>query len=270
MQCGISTSCFYPEDTLTSLQKVVRAGAPVTEIFLNTFCEVEEDYVQALRRVVAESGIRVAAVHPFSAMLDGFFFASTYAARMPDGLRLFRRYFEVCQALGANKLNFHGDHDHNAKLFPNSQYAEHFRTIAALGREYGVTLCHENVSYCRLGHPEAVRKLTPLFGEYAAYTLDIKQVQRHGGPCVQEMLQAMGKNIRHLHISDHDETRDCIPPGTGQYDFQAMIHFLKQIGYQGDLIIELYSDGFGSTEELVAAMRYIEERINAENEEDQP
>ncbi len=267
MRCGVSTSCFFPEDTLRSLQKVVQIGSPVTEVFLNTFSEVEEDYVQALRREVRRSGIQVVAVHPFSSMLDGFFFASPYATRLQDGLRLFKRYFEVCQALGADKLNFHGDHDYSAKIFPDSRYVEHFGAIAALGREYGVTLCHENVSYCRLGNPEAVRGITPLLGEDAAFTLDIKQVQRHGGPSVQAMLDAMGKNIRHMHISDHDGTRDCLPPGTGHFDFKAMIRFLRETGYRGDLIIELYSDGFSSLDELAESMRYIQALLNEENEE---
>ena len=96
MRCGISTACFFPEDTLLSLQQVVQTGSPITEVFLNTFREAEDDYIHKLCQVVQQSGIQVVSVHPFSSMLDGFFFASPYATRFDDGMALFEKYYVAC------------------------------------------------------------------------------------------------------------------------------------------------------------------------------
>ena len=44
MQCGISTSCFYPQETAEALSALRGAGVETVEIFLNTFSELELSY----------------------------------------------------------------------------------------------------------------------------------------------------------------------------------------------------------------------------------
>ncbi len=266
MRCGISTACFFPQDTLQSLQQVIAIGSPVTEIFLNTFSEIETPYVDELYRCVHDAKIEVVAFHPFSSMLDGFFFASTYERRFFDGEALYRRYFEICKRFGAKKLVFHGDHEQNFFPFPKEKYAQHFRKLSALARSYDVTLCHENVFYCRLGASEAVREIKPMLQEAAAFTLDIKQAYRKGEK-IEEMLAAMGKEVRHIHISDHNQEKDCILPGQGDFDFKGMIQQLQAMHYEGDLIIELYQDGFDSASDLAKARCYIDDVIRECEEE---
>lgn len=107
-------------------------------------------------------------------MLDGFFFASPYAARMRDGIALYRRYYEVCNLFGADKLVFHGDYAQNVGHLSLEEYAANFRALAEVGRGYGVALLHENMFYCRLKTPEDVRHLRALMGEIAAFVLDTK------------------------------------------------------------------------------------------------
>lgn len=256
MRCGISTACFYPDSTLDSLKQVVETGAPVTEIFLNTFSEMDQPYIEKLMKVVYSSGIQVASVHPFTSMLEGFFFASGYEGRFEDGMRIYRRYYEICRLLGADKLVFHGDHVMRVGGLSLEEYAKSFRTLAAVAREYGVFLCHENVSRCRLGDSAAVSAIRPLMREYAAFVLDIKQVLRKDAS-IEEMIQAMGRAIRHIHISDHMPDNDCLPPGQGVFDFPDFIKRMKEIGYKGDYIIEVYEDSFSDTKELIESMQYI-------------
>lgn len=257
MRCGISTACFYPENTLKSLQSVIDAGAPVTELFLNTFSELEDGFICKVKDMVSSSGIEISSVHPFSSIIEGFFFASWYEGRMDDGIGLYRCFFEICKELGADKLVYHGDHKRNERIFPDDRYAEIFRHLAGMGRECGVTLCHENVYYCRLGEPRRVKEIRPLLGEYANFTLDTKQVQRWGST-IEEMIDAMDGRICNVHISDYNGGQDdCLPPGAGQFDFSALISDLKAKGFDGDLIIELYREGFRDVAELREAMKYV-------------
>lgn len=257
MACGISTANFFPENTLNALRDLVGAKVPVTEIFLNTYSEMEDDYVNRLLDVIEASGIRVTSVHPFSSPLEGFYFATNYESRLSDGIKFYRRFFEICQVFGADKLVFHGDHAYNEEYFPMDEYVANFSALARVGREYGVTLCHENVSYCRLGDPAAVRAFRMLLGDEAAFVLDTKQVKRKGAD-MRDMLDAMGGAVRHVHISDYNQKSNCLPPGQGDMDYPGFIARLKQMGYAGDFIIELYRDNFEDLDELVRAMQYID------------
>ena len=58
MQCGISTSCFYPQETAEALSALRGAGVETVEIFLNTFSELELSYTERLRSVLQDAGIR--------------------------------------------------------------------------------------------------------------------------------------------------------------------------------------------------------------------
>ncbi len=257
MRCGVSTACYFPLDTCAALERVAATGAPITEVFLNTFSEAEDVYVQRLGGIVEASGIEVVSVHPFSSMLDGYFFASTYESRMADGLALYRRYFEICNLLGAKKLVFHGDAAYNIKLFPAERYAENFGALAAMGREYGVALLHENVYYCRLNTPADVAAIKPLLGENAAFVLDTKQAHR-AGVSAFDMAKAMAPDIRHVHISDFSKGKDCLLPGGGAFDFTAFLAGLRGLGYDGDLIIEVYSDCYTGDGEVRRALEHVQ------------
>lgn len=257
MRCGVSTACFYPQQTLDSLKMLADAGVVVTEVFLNTFSELEDGYIARLADVAAQNGMDVVSLHPFSSAMEGFLFASEYAGRFADGVQMYRRFFEAAQHLGAGRVVFHGDHAYNMERFAMPRYAERFRQLSAVAREYGVALCHENVSYCRLAQPAAVQELRPLLGADAAFVLDTKQAVR-AGTTVWEMLRAMGKDVRHVHISDHSKQGNCLPPGQGEEDFAALIAALRAGGYRGDLIIELYEDNFGGMDDLAGALAYVQ------------
>ena len=257
MRCGISTACFYPLDTVESLKKLADSGVKVIELFFNTDSELEDAYLGKLLGIIKDADIDVSSVHPYTALMEGFYFASEYGARLEDGLRRYRRYFEVCQVLGSDKLVFHGDHDYNVDKFPIEQYAENCKCLAALGHQYGVTLCHENVAYCRLGWPERVNTLTPLLGKDAAFVLDLKQARRKN-ILVCDMLTAMNGNIRQVHISDYRDGENCLAPGRGSFDFADFFRELATAGYDEDLIIELYSDNYASLDELISSMHYIQ------------
>ena len=89
MQCGISTSCFYPQETAEALSALRGAGVETVEIFLNTFSELELSYTERLRSVLQDAGMRAAALHPFTSGMETFFFASEYGGRLEDGLRIY-------------------------------------------------------------------------------------------------------------------------------------------------------------------------------------
>ena len=93
MQCGISSACLYPCETKDALAQIAGLQAGPVEIFLNTFRELDEDYLAGLARTVRAAGCRVTSLHPFTCALEPFLFFTEYQNRFEDGVALYRRYF---------------------------------------------------------------------------------------------------------------------------------------------------------------------------------
>ncbi|MFQ9680998.1 MAG: hypothetical protein ACLRZH_13785 [Ruthenibacterium lactatiformans] len=81
---------------------------------------------------------------------------------MEDGLRIYRRYFEVCRVLGIPRVVFHGDYRQTP--FPFQRHCENYLLLRRTAREYGVDFCQENVVRCKCGLPEYVRQMREYTG----------------------------------------------------------------------------------------------------------
>ena len=66
---------------------------------------------------------------------------------LEDGLRIYRRYFEVCRVLGIPRVVFHGDYRQTP--FPFQRHCENYLLLRRTAREYGVDFCQENVVRCK-------------------------------------------------------------------------------------------------------------------------
>ena len=259
MKIGISSSCFYPENTLTSLEKTLALGAPVAEIFLNTFRELEPDFVNRLYHAAAQSSGKVISIHPFTSAFEPFLFFSEYEGRLEDGLAIYRRYFEVCQKMGASILVFHGNT--RGRKVTMEQYAKSFCRLAAEGEKYGITVAQENVDRCQCGDPAAVEELKRYADRPVKFALDLKQCRRYGCD-IMEMARAMGpENICHLHLSDCTLERPSALPGAGSFDFKSLFAELQRQGCRADAVVELYRGDYGAEEELRSALAYLNQQI---------
>ena len=60
----------------------------------------------------------------------------------------------------------------------------------------------------------------------------------------------MGENIRTVHISDVDENGKIKLPGKGVFDFEELFTRLKDVGFDGSALIEVYKDDYGEIKEI--------------------
>lgn len=255
MQCGISTACFYPQDTLESLCTVCGTGVGITEIFLNTFSELEPDSVERLRDILNAFGTSARSLHPCSSMLETFFFASEYHGRLADGLRLYRRYFEICRLLGIPRVVFHGDYMQTP--YPFEKHCENYVLLRRAAQGYGVEFCQENVVRCKCGRPEFIRRMREYTDDAVSFVLDVKQQRRAGVP-LWEMMDAMQGKISHIHLSGETPQNDCVTPDETNFPLDAFLRRLVRDGFAGDMVIELYRGGFSDVNELREAASHIE------------
>lgn len=253
MRIGMSSSCFYPEETESSLRRIGEAGAKTAEIFFNSPSELHGDLLRELCAIKAHYGMDVVSVHPFMSFAEGFWLFSEYERRFRDSLEFYPRFFEAAQALGAHLFVLHGAK--HLKLEPD-RYAERLFLLNEKAKPYGVQVAHENVVYYVGEDPAFMQRLRTQLGRDFAMVLDLKQAYRAGADPFA-FIETAGDHIVHVHISDSDGSHDCLPPGRGAFPFLRLFRALQDVGYNGKYIIELYRHNFRDERDLSEAQAFL-------------
>lgn len=247
MKIGVSTASLYPLHIEDAFAKIAEMGIKTAEVFANSTCEAREPYISQICGLRDQNAMTVPSFHPFSSPMESVFLFSTYDRRVEEMLELYREFFGAMNRLGAKIFVVHG------AILSSKCTAEHylkqFRLLCEAGREFGVTVAQENVSYCLSGDLDFLKLMKRELGEYASFVLDLKQARRSKRDPL-EYLDALGTSVVHCHLSDANADRDCLPIGKGDFDFESLIKRLRSVGYDGALIVELYRDNYGEFTEL--------------------
>ncbi len=255
MAIGISTSCLYPLETEKSLDILGKIGVKACEIFLNSPSETTLQFAKILNKIRDEYGIKISAVHPFSSFAETYMLFSAYLRRFDDMLEFYKRNFEVTAALGADFSVIHGALT-GAKI-SDTEYFERFGKLVEEGKKYGIKVCHENVNRHFCESPVFIEKMKEYLGDDFKLVFDVKQAVRAGFSPL-EFAEKFKNDIVHIHISDHTDSADCLPPGNGIFDFKKLIEIMNSADYEGDYIIELYRENFGGENDLKKSMIYMQ------------
>ena len=254
MAIGISTACYYPLETELALEQVGKSGAKVTEIFFNSPRELKSSFLDILADIRDFYGMRVCSVHTFTAAADSYLFYSNYQRRFEDGLDYLKRFYNAAAELGAEYVIMHGDKI-TGKL-PDEEVAEHFMMLENEANSFGVHVLQENVNRYRSADPEFIKNLIHNTDGKALFCFDVKQAVR-SGHMPYEVLDAMGENVRHVHLSDHSAAGDCLLPGKGGFDFNSLFQYLNSIGYRGDYVVEIYNHCYKNTDEIANSLNFL-------------
>jgi sugar phosphate isomerase/epimerase len=120
----------------------------------------------------------------------------------------------------------------------------------------GLRLAYENVHWTYFATPEFFRRLKPYTG--VAVCLDIKQAMqaRHS---VDEYIEVMGNRLKNVHICDYDQNGKLMLPRRGIVDFKGLFKRLRQVGYDGPCMIEVYSGDYDSLSEISDSIKYLQD-----------
>ena len=207
MKLGISTACLYPLETEKALIELGKAGIKYTEIFFNCESELKPDFIKLLSKIANEYGITVTAIHPTMSLAESFMLFSAYDRRLYEGLSQFERYGEIAAELNAPYIILHGGKPNG--ILDDKAYCERFMQINSATKKGGGILLQENVAKFRAGNIDFLKMMVDNLGDEVGFCLDIKQSIR-GGYSPFDAISAVGKNIRHLHISDNNNQKDCM------------------------------------------------------------
>lgn len=260
MKAGMSTACLYPAELEKAFRFIAENGVKNSEIFVNSHCELSDPYRGEMLALQKEYGVSVASVHPFTCPMEPMMFFTHYERRVGDMIDYCKNFFEYMNLFGAEFFVLHGNKPQNQ--CEDELYFERYLRLQEAAKEFGVCVVQENVSRCTGGSLDFLKKMKKALGDKAAFVLDTKQAIRAGHDPI-EMVKALGANIKHVHFSDSGKAGDCLKFGCGEYDNKTFFTELKNAGYGGSVIIELYREGYGQEKELpenyFALKKFLEE-----------
>ena len=257
METGISTACLYPMETERALDLLLGLGFRQFEVFLNCESELQRPFLRELKARAHEYGAVFTSVHPFTSAMESSLLFGNYPRRTAEAFAFYRRYCEAAAYLGGKYVVIHGQPLGHGAL-SDEGYWERFGELYRLGREEGAWPAQENVRNLRASDPACLRGMRQHLGEDCAFVLDVKQCRMMGHP-VEEVAQAMGGRLVHVHLSDCRAGEPCLLPGAGEFDLAGFRALLEAQGYQGSVITEVYRRNFGGLRELSAAKQAVEQ-----------
>ncbi len=254
MKVGISTaSLFLRKNNEEALPLFDAWGVPCAEVFLTSFCEYAPAFARTL--AAAKGGVEIHSVHVLNTQYEPQLYAE-HPRVLEDANGWLREVLSSANILGAHNYTFHGI----ARL--KRTFRENWQRFSAITaqiyetcRAAGVRLCYENVEWALYNRPglfALLKKDCPDLGG----VLDIKQA-RITGYDWREYLADMGESLATVHVSDVTAEGKMCLPGQGVFDFAELFARLRDISFDGAVLIENYARDYGEPDELRRSFEYL-------------
>lgn len=260
MQTGISTaSLFGRKHTEDGLQFLSQKGVETAEVFLESYSEYTKDFGVFLNGV--KGNMPVHSIHTLTTQFEPQLYSLNDRA-MEDSFKLLDGTLQCAKEIGARYYTFHGVA--RLKRTPITinfeRVAKYTQKIIDECAKYGVSLAYENVHWAYYNYigffDELRRRTNGLKG-----TLDIKQA-RQSGVDYKEFIKEMAGDIVTVHLSDIDVNGKMCLPGRGITDFDELFMRLKDVGFDGALLLEVYQNDFDCYDQLFNSLDFISEKAH--------
>ncbi|AAK80589.1 sugar phosphate isomerase/epimerase [Clostridium acetobutylicum] len=257
MEIGLSSAVFYPEvNTEDTLEIIKKLGFNTCEVFINSFLECEDGFVDKLLRKKHELNIDINSVHALSSLFEPFLF-DPYKRRRDEMLLLFEKICKTGSKLGASYYTFHGMKYKDFSCIDRELAVEVYKKIAYIAGENNIKLAQENVSWCMSSDIDYLSFIKDKSIDNLFFTFDIKQAYKANKE-PKEYIRVMGNKLVNFHINDRDEDHVCLLPLDGTVNYKEIFYELDNVNYDGNLIIEVYRNNFFSYNEISDCKKKLE------------
>ena len=256
MKIGISTGCFFPMETEKAVEKAGELGAKYIEIFFNTYSELEEEYLNKLKKIVDKYGMEVVSIHPFTSAIESFMFFSKHDYKLEDSVRFYEAYFKACNILQCKYVVIHGclkTYD----FLDMQRYCNNLNKLSARAREYGVYISQENVFNFKCGYADNIKDFLQFADKDIRFTFDIKQAVK-SKQSIYRILELTKDRISHVHISDYKGRTHSMVPFEGSFNYDRFFRFIKDNTTAEAALVELYSPVIKSDEQLINVLHRMQ------------
>lgn len=260
MELGISTASFFPRlFTEQAVEQIAVQGGKICEVFFASFCEYNRDFAAEVKRRADKGGVKIHSVHALTNQFEPELFSKGQRA-YSDALKIFTSVCDAGKEMGAGYYTYHGA----TRLKPAVKYkfdydhiSSRVNTLCDIAAERGITLTYENVHWTYFSVPEYFTALKPLCPGLGA-TLDIKQaMQSHTD--YNLFLDVMGDRLRTVHLCNYDENGRLTMPHdkNGVFDYRTLFMRLKDEGYEGPCLIEVYDSCYDDFSRIGESLDYL-------------
>lgn len=256
VQTGISTASLFGRYKTENAVKELNGKVETAEVFLESYCEYNKRFGKKINKNKGKLDIH--SVHTLTTQFEPQLYSINERAK-EDSFALLDSTMKCAEVIGAKYYTFHGVA--RLKKLPITinfdKHAEDTQKIIEVCKKHGVQLAYENVHwsyYNYVGFLSEIKKRT----QGLKCTLDIKQA-RLSGYNYEDYILEMGEDIATVHLSDIDENGKMCLPGKGIFDFPLLFKRLKDVGFDGALLLEVYPSDFKEISELYNSLDYINE-----------
>lgn len=255
IEIGISSASFFLKaETEDSFDIFRSMGCNVSEIFLNTFSEYEDDFTKLLSE--RKGNVNVHSIHTLNNHFEPELFNMSPRTR-GDAENILRKVLRGGQRLGAKYYTFHGQARLKSKPynFNRESFGIRCEEINNICNEYGINLSYENVHWALYNYPDFYNEIKQ-YAPTLSTTLDIKQAMQ-SGYSVYDYLKVMKGSLSTVHVCDYLPEGKLCMPGEGIFDFCKLFETLLNIGYKNPIMLELYSRDYDTFDEVKKAFEYL-------------
>ena len=265
MRTGVSTASLFlranTEDAMTVLEGM---GVKTVEVFLGTFSEYGYPFANVLKE--KKGNLNVNSVHDLNTQFEPQLF-NMHPRAKADAYAWLGKVFDSANALNAPYYTFHGTAriKRASKSGANDNFPHIlccFEEMCDFAQKRGVTLCLENVEWSTYNRPGVFSKISSAAPNLLG-VLDIKQARISEYP-YEEYVKEMGNKIAYAHVSDYGERGMCLP-GQGNFNFEELICRLKDVGFDGALIVEVYEKDYETPDQLKRSCEFLDELLYKHN-----
>ena len=258
MQLGISTAAFYGKlETEEAAAKIAQLPLDCAEVFFQSDSEISTEFAALVKQNLGS--VACTSVHP----LGGYenYMAGRPARQVKDAFDHYRRILDAGKVLGAQTFVYHGRNTPQLNALPwNLPWnIEALVPMCEEAEKRGMVVGWENVYWCQLTEPKRVLEAKAALPQ-VRFTLDIKQAMRANGDPIA-FVHAMGDRLCNVHVCDWKDDGTLCLPGEGMFDFDALFAALKEVEYDGPVIMEPYLRLIGSDEALGRSIAFMREKM---------
>ena len=258
MKIGISTASMFSRlNTEDALKYFSEKNLQVTEVFLESYCEYNKEFGKLLKSVKGD--VEIHSIHALTTQFEPQLYSLNERAKA-DSFKILEGVAQAGEQIGAKYYTFHG-----GARFKKTPFKIDYERVGKITQEiidaispYGIKLAYENVHwgyYNYIGFFDEIRKRTSgLKG-----TLDIKQA-RQSGIEYKDFIEEMGSDIATVHLSDVKEDGKMCLPCKGITDTDDLMKRLRDVGFDGSMLIEVYKSDFDRTEELFECVESLKQK----------
>ena len=164
-----------------------------------------------------------------------------------ESLKYFKLTLDMAKAIGSEYCMFACNHPGYGRKREDVQkrFIDNMKVLTEHAEKIGQTIILEPVTPYEgtiIVSSDDVRwALDQIDSPRFKCMLDVAAPYTYGEP-MSSYFEKMGKDCKHIHFIDCEKTsEDHLIPGDGELDFPRMIKYLKEIGYDGYLSLELFS-----------------------------